>query len=161
MGAEPPVGFNYELFLDEKGQKISKSKGNGLSIEEWLTYASPESLSLFMFQRPSAAKRLYFDVIPRTVDDYLNFLDAYPRQEWKERLGKAKGATPQRPGVSNEFFNMIYAVLLGEARGPRLGSFIALYGIEETRALIANALAGELLKTQGANLYPRSTSHRG
>jgi len=279
LGGEPPVGFNYELFLDEKGQKISKSRGNGLTIDEWLTYASPESLSLFMFQKPMAAKRLTFDVIPRTVDDYLGFLDAYPRQEWKERLGNpvwhfhsgappapeklahgtqaqtsvsfamllnlaavansdnpavlwgflrryaptaspqnhprldtlvryavayfrdfvapkkryrqadeveraalvavsaklaelasqasaeeiqhalydiarpipryqdmnAKGATPERPGVSNEFFNMIYAVLLGEARGPRLGSFIALYGIEETRALIAKALAGELV----------------
>ena len=270
-------GFNYELFLDENGQKISKSKGNGLTIDEWLAYASPESLSLFMFQKPTAAKRLYFDVIPRNVDDYLGFLEAYPRQEWKERLGnpvwhvhsgeppapetlasgeaqttvsfamllnlaavansdnpavlwgflrryapsvtpethprldklvnyavayfrdfvapkkryraadevergaleavsaklaelparasaeeiqhalydiarpipryqdmKAKGATPERPGVSNDFFNMVYAVLLGEERGPRLGSFIALYGIEETRALIAKALAGEL-----------------
>ena len=87
LGGQPPEGFNYELFLDDKGQKISKSKGNGLSIEEWLTYASPESLSLFMFQKPMAAKRLYFDVIPRTVDEYLGFLDAYPRQEWKERLG--------------------------------------------------------------------------
>src|SRR5664279_574411 len=87
LGSEPPAGFNYELFLDENGQKISKSKGNGLTIEEWLTYASPESLSLFMFQKPTAAKRLYFDVIPRAVDDYLNFLDAYPRQPVKERLG--------------------------------------------------------------------------
>ncbi len=280
LGVEAPAGFNYELFLDDKGQKISKSRGNGLTIDEWLTYASPESLSLFMFQKPTAAKRLYFDVIPRTVDDYLGFLDAYPRQEWKERLGnpawhihsgeppapetlahgeeaqttvsfamllnlaavansdnpavlwgflrryapsaspeshprldklvqyavayfrdfvapkkryraadevergaleavaaklaelpaqssaeeiqhalydiarpipryqdmKAKGATPERPGVSNDFFNMVYAVLLGEERGPRLGSFIALYGISETRALIAKALAGELVK---------------
>ena len=268
------------MFLDDKGQKISKSKGNGLTVDEWLDYASPESLALFMFQKPTAAKRLYFDVIPRTVDEYLGFLDAYPRQEWKERLGNpvwhvhagappppetlehgtnsgttvsfamllnlatvansdnpavlwgflrryapsaspenhprldrlvnyavayfrdfvapkkryraadevervalesvaaklatlpagasaeeiqhalydvgrpipryqdlnAKGATPERPGVSNEFFNMIYAVLLGEERGPRLGSFIALYGIEETRALIAKALAGDLLR---------------
>ncbi len=278
LGAEPPAGFNYELFLDENGQKISKSKGNGLTIEEWLTYASPESLSLFMFQKPSAAKRLYFDVIPRTVDDYLGFLEAYPGQPWKERLGnpvwhihsgqppaaetlahgdgqtnvsfamllnlaavansdnslvlwgflrryapsaspenhprldrlvryavayfrdfvapkkryrladevereallavkakleampagasaeaiqhalydiarpipryqdmKAKGATAERPGVSNDFFNMVYAVLLGEERGPRLGSFIALYGLQETRALIERALAGELV----------------
>ncbi len=87
LGGAPPEGFNYELFLDDKGQKISKSKGNGLTIDEWLTYASPESLSLFMFQKPSAAKRLYFDVIPRTVDDYLGFLETYPRQEWRERLG--------------------------------------------------------------------------
>jgi lysyl-tRNA synthetase class 1 len=279
LGAEPPAGFTYELFLDEKGQKISKSRGNGLAIDEWLTYAGPESLSLFMFQKPTAAKRLTFDVIPRTVDDYLGFLDAYPNQEWKERLGNpvwhvhsgeppaperlahsaeaqtaisfamllnlaavansdnpavlwgflrryapsatpenhrrldrlvhyavayfkdfvapkkryrladevergalqamsaklaalppeasgeeiqhalydiarpipryqdmgAKGATPERPGVSNEFFAMIYAVLLGEERGPRFGSFIALYGVEETRALIAKALAGDFV----------------
>ena len=87
LGSDAPAGFNYELFLDENGQKISKTKGNGLTIEEWLGYASPESLSLFMFQKPTAAKRLYFDVIPRTVDDYLGFLEAYPRQAWKERLG--------------------------------------------------------------------------
>jgi lysyl-tRNA synthetase, class I len=278
LGADPPAGFNYELFLDENGQKISKTKGNGLTIEQWLAYASPESLSLFMFQKPTAAKRLYFDVIPRTVDDYLGFLEAYPRQAWKERLGNpvwhihagappepevlthdghgqatisfamllnlaavsntenpavlwgflrrhypsaspethprldglvryavvyfrdfvapkkryreadeverdvlmaissmlsqlpanasadeiqhalydiarpipryqdhsAKGATAARPGVSNEFFNMVYAVLLGENQGPRFGSFIAIYGLEETRNLIDKALAGEL-----------------
>jgi lysyl-tRNA synthetase, class I len=279
LGADAPAGFNYELFLDENGQKISKTKGNGLTIEQWLAYASPESLSLFMFQKPTAAKRLYFDVIPRTVDDYLGFLEAYPRQEWKERLGNpvwhihagappepellthdghghatvsfamllnlvavsnaensavlwgflrryypaaspethprldslvryavayfrdfvapkkryrevdevergvltaissmlselsadasadeiqhalydiarpipryqdhsAKGATAARPGVSNDFFNMIYAVLLGENQGPRLGSFIVIYGLDETRELINKALAGELL----------------
>ena len=279
LGGEPPAGFTYELFLDENGQKISKSKGNGLTIEEWLTYADPESLSLFMFQKPTAAKRLYFDVIPRTVDDYLGFLDAYPNQAWKERLGNpvwhihsgappapetltrgdeapttvsfamllnlaavansdnpsvlwgflrrytptaspenhpqldrlvryavayfrdfvapkkryrapdevecdalrrvsaklaelpagaggetiqhalydvarpipryqdfsARGATPERPGVSNDFFSMLYAVLLGEERGPRMGSFIAIYGIEPMRALIHKALAGELV----------------
>ncbi len=87
LGADPPAGFNYELFLDENGQKISKTKGNGLTIEQWLAYASPESLSSFMFQKPTAAKRLYFDVIPRTVDDYQGFLESYPRQPWKERLG--------------------------------------------------------------------------
>ena len=77
LGGTPPEGFNYELFLDENGQKISKSKGNGLTIEEWLRYASPESLSLFMYREPKAAKRLYFDVIPRHVDEYQQFLDAY------------------------------------------------------------------------------------
>ena len=279
LGSEPPAGFNYELFLDENGQKISKTKGNGLTIEQWLAYASPESLASFMFQKPTAAKRLYFDVIPRTVDDYLGFLEAYPLQTWKERLGNpvwhihggappkpevlthdgsgratisfamllnlaavsndenpsvlwgflrrycpsaspqthpsldslvryaviyfrdfvapkkryreaddvergvlkqlsskltqlpadvsadeiqhalydiarpipryqdhsAKGATVARPGVSNEFFNMIYAVLLGENCGPRLGSFIAIYGLDETRKLIDKALADELV----------------
>src|SRR5215204_466490 len=86
LGAEPPEGFNYELFLDDKGQKISKSKGNGLTIDEWLRYASPESLSLFMYQNPKSAKRLYFDVIPRAVDEYQQFLDGYQRQDAKQRL---------------------------------------------------------------------------
>ncbi len=71
LGREPPVGYTYELFLDEHSQKISKSKGNGLSVEEWLRYAPAESLSQFMFNTPQRAKRLYFDVIPRAVDDYV------------------------------------------------------------------------------------------
>ncbi len=297
LGSDPPAGFNYELFLDENGQKISKTKGNGLTIEEWLAYASPESLSLFMFQKPTAAKRLHFDVIPRTVDDYLGFLEAYPQQPWKERLGNpvwhihagappdpeildpdehaaatisfamllnlaavsntenpsvlwgflrrycmsaspethprldglvhyavayfrdfvaprkryrepddiersvlikiastlselpstanaeeiqhvlydiarpipryqnhsAKGATAARPGVSNEFFDMIYAVLLGEDRGPRLGSFIALYGLDETRTLIEKALAGELSRQRkmAATALETTSSRQG
>ena len=86
LGGTPPEGFNYELFLDEKGQKISKSKGNGLTIDEWLRYASPESLSLFMYREPKAAKRLYFDVIPRNVDDYQQFLDGFTRQDAKQQL---------------------------------------------------------------------------
>jgi lysyl-tRNA synthetase class 1 len=281
LDGAPPEGFNYELFLDENGQKISKSRGNGLTIDEWLRYASPESLSFFMYWKPREAKKLYFDVIPRAVDEYLAFLDAYPRQDWKLRLGNpawhihageppapefihhgkegekgaaisfgmllnlaavansedpsvlwgflrryapdaspekfprldrmigyavayfrdfvrpkkryraadeverdaleklstaldglprdasaedaqtllydvarpipryqnlaAKGATPERPGVSNDWFNMLYQVLLGEDRGPRFGSFVALYGVDNTRALIADALAGKFL----------------
>ncbi len=75
LGAEPPIGFTYELFLDEQGTKISKSKGNGLSIEEWLHYAPPESLAQFMFNQPNRAKRLFFDVIPRATDEYVQNLD--------------------------------------------------------------------------------------
>ena len=71
LGSEPPVGFTYELFLDEHAQKISKSKGNGIAVEEWLRYAPPESLAQFMFAAPQRAKRLYFDVIPRATDEYL------------------------------------------------------------------------------------------
>ncbi|WP_254473671.1 lysine--tRNA ligase [Bartonella sp. B1098] len=265
LGGKPPEGFNYELFLDEKGQKISKSKGNGLTIDEWLTYAPTESLGLYMFSKPKTAKRLYFDVIPKVVDEYYAHLSAYGRQSWQERLNNpvwhihngcppqvdlpvpfalllnlvsasnaenkevlwgfisryAQGANAQTypeldqlvqfalkyfdifvkpnkkfraaddseratlaqidaklaslpetadsnmiqnalldvarlieryqdhnkkspeggPGVSNVFFQMIYEVLLGQERGPRLGSFIALYGINEMRALIAEALA--------------------
>jgi lysyl-tRNA synthetase class 1 len=86
LGGTPPDGFNYELFLDDKGQKISKSKGNGISIDEWLTYGPPESLSLFMFQQPRRAKRLHFDVIPRAVDDYLGLLEKFPAEEPVKQL---------------------------------------------------------------------------
>jgi len=86
LGGAPPEGFNYELFLDQGGQKISKSKGNGITIEEWLRYASPESLSLFMYREPKAAKRLHFDVIPRHVDEYQQHLEGYQRQDGKQRL---------------------------------------------------------------------------
>jgi lysyl-tRNA synthetase class 1 len=266
LGGTPPEGFNYELFLDEKGQKISKSKGNGLTIDEWLRYASPESLSLFMYREPKAAKRLYFDVIPRHVDEYQQFLGAYQRQDLRQRLTNPvwhihsgeppatdvplsfsmlltlvsssnaenaetlwgfirryrPGVTPEshpkldalvgyaihyfrdfvlptkrfreptdaeraalidlrdalsqlpadaaaeqiqdvvyeigrrepfldktgkvnpkdgKPGVSLEWFNMLYQVLLGQEKGPRFGSFVALYGIQNTIDMIDGALA--------------------
>jgi lysyl-tRNA synthetase, class I len=271
LGTEPPEGFNYELFLDEKGQKISKSKGNGLTIDEWLRYASPESLSLYMYNRPREAKKLHFDVIPRAVDEYFSHLAGVSKQDEKQLLSnpvwhihagkppkvdmpvsftlllnvvsacnasdpqvlwgylqryapgispethpvlnklvgyainyfhdfvkpaktyraadeveqgalkalsdalaklpenasaddiqnalydvgrsipryqdfEAKNATPDRPGVSLAWFNAIYQILLGEEKGPRFGPFVALYGVSETRALIADALAGKLVK---------------
>ena len=256
LGGTPPESFIYELFLDQDGAKISKSKGNGLTIEEWLTYASPESLSLFMFQKPRAAKRLYFDVIPKAVDEYLAYLASYPQEEPKAKLENpawhihagnppeaelpisfalllnlvsvsnaedketlwgfirkyAPGATPEKyaildqlagyalayyrdfvkpektyrlptelerqalqalsdelakapPGASGEdlqnivyavgkthafeplraWFGALYEVLLGQTQGPRFGGFIQLYGVEQTRALIAKALKGELV----------------
>jgi lysyl-tRNA synthetase class 1 len=83
-GGTPPEQYMFELFLDDKGQKISKSKGNGITIEEWLAYGPAESLSLFMFQKPRAAKRLYFDVIPKAVDDYLALLESYHSNETGE-----------------------------------------------------------------------------
>jgi len=258
LGSPPPDGFNYELFLDEKGQKISKSKGNGLTVDEWLAYAPPESLSLFMYQKPRAAKRLYFDVIPRAVDDYLTFLDKFPGETPAQRLenpvwhihdghppvgGLPLGfgillnlasvahaedkaalwgyisryvpdATPENQPLLDRlvghalayyrdfvkpakryrapselerqaladlraelaalpagakpdeiqdrvyevgkrhafpelkaWFAALYEVLIGQATGPRMGSFIALYGIPETIALIDKALAGEDLST--------------
>jgi len=292
LDGTPPEGFNYELFLDEQGQKISKSKGNGLTIEEWLTYGPPESLALYMFQRPREAKKLHFDVIPRAVDEYLQFLGGYERQDWKNRLGNpvwhihagnppapeviasgegdnavrtqvtfgllmnlvavansedktvlwgflqryapgmsaethprldalvgyaiayfrdfvkpaksyraadeverdaftrldaalaalpaeptpemvqdtaldvaraipryqnltAKNATPERPGVSGDWWKAIYQVMFGEDQGPRFGSFAAIYGLPNTRALIAKALAGDLVKEHAAFLDAR------
>ncbi|MGV6848332.1 MAG: lysine--tRNA ligase [Marinibacterium sp.] len=86
LGARPPEHFSYELFLDDQGQKISKSSGNGISIDEWLSYASTESLSYFMYQKPKTAKRLYFDVIPKAVDEYHQQLRAFPGQDLKARL---------------------------------------------------------------------------
>ncbi len=86
LGKPQPLTLTYELFNDEQGKKISKSKGNGISMEEWLTYASPESLSLFMFQKPKTAKRLYFDVIPKAVDEYHQHLRAYPDQDDAQKL---------------------------------------------------------------------------
>ena len=83
-GGTPPEQFMFELFLDDKGEKISKSKGNGLTIDEWLTYAPRESLALFMFQKPRVAKRMYFDVIPKAVDDYIDLLEKYHANETSE-----------------------------------------------------------------------------
>jgi lysyl-tRNA synthetase class 1 len=87
LGGEPPEGFHYELFMDEHNQKISKSKGNGLTMEDWLRYGAPESLAYYLFMSPKSAKRLYFDVIPKAADEYLQQLDAYNR-------APAEGANP-------------------------------------------------------------------
>jgi lysyl-tRNA synthetase class 1 len=264
LGGLPPEGFNYELFLDENGQKISKSKGNGLTIDEWLRYASPESLSLFMYREPKAAKRLYFDVIPRHVDEYQQYLEAYERQDARQRLANPawhihsgdppkaevpisfnmlltlvassnaenaetlwgfigryrpgvtarthprlnrlveyaihyfrdfvlpakkyrepnaaeraalldlrdalsqlpadasaeaiqdvvyevgrrepfldhkKKAKDGKPGVALDWFNLLYQVLLGQEKGPRFGSFVAVYGLQNTVDMIDGALA--------------------
>ena len=86
LGKKSPNGFAYEMFLDEKGEKISKSKGNGITIEEWLKYASPESLSLYMYQNPKRAKKLYADVVPKAVDEYLVSIDKFSEQDDKQKL---------------------------------------------------------------------------
>jgi lysyl-tRNA synthetase class 1 len=100
IGGRQPEGFIYELFLDENGEKISKSRGNGLTIEEWLAYANPESLALYMYQSPKKAKRLYSDVIPRAVDEYVGHLAAYPKEDPAAQLMNAvwhihDGAPPE------------------------------------------------------------------
>lgn len=256
LGGTPPLNLTYELFLDQNGQKISKSKGNGLSVEDWLKYAPQESLALFMYQKPKAAKRLYFDVIPRTVDDYTAHLSGFETQDTKARLNNpawhihagtppserahlsfsillnlvgvchsddpavlwhyisryAPQATPQtdplldrlvhhaiayyqdfvKPtktfrtangeekaalsdlrqllaeapeGASAEdlqnhvyavgkaheatfpalrdWFKALYEILLGQEQGPRMGSFFALYGVQESIALLDKAIAGD------------------
>ena len=86
LGKTNPSGFAYELFLDEKGEKISKSKGNGITIDEWLEYASPESLSLFMYQNPKRAKKLYREIVPKAVDEYLDFIEKGKNQNELQML---------------------------------------------------------------------------
>ncbi|GAB6052640.1 lysine--tRNA ligase [Magnetospira thiophila] len=256
LGGTPPETFTYELFLDDRGEKISKSKGNGLAVEDWLAYAPPESLSLFMYQKPKTAKRLFFDVIPKNVDEYLTFIDRFPSQDigkqidnpvWHIHAGQpphekahlsynillnlasvchsedpsvlwhyiaryAPEATPETapmldklvgyainyyrdfvkpnkhyrlataaeksaledlivaletlPDAASpedlqgqvyevgkqhaasfpdlkDWFKALYQILLGQDQGPRMGSFIALYGQAETLALLRRALAGD------------------
>jgi lysyl-tRNA synthetase class 1 len=105
LGGTPPEAFHFELFMDENNQKISKSKGNGLTMEEWLRYGAPESLAYYMYQSPKSAKRLYFDVIPKATDEYLQQLDAYNRARAEGANGPAidnpawhvhRGAPPER-----------------------------------------------------------------
>ena len=86
LGKKSPNGFAYEMFLDEKGEKISKSKGNGITIDQWLNYASPESLSLYMYQNPKRAKKLYADVVPKAVDEYLTYIDKFDAQDDEQKL---------------------------------------------------------------------------
>ena len=87
LGGRPPEGFTYEMFLDEKGEKISKSKGNGLSLEQWLTYGPEESLAFYAYREPKKAKQLHLGVIPRAVDEYWQFRASYPTQELDKKLG--------------------------------------------------------------------------
>ncbi|MCB1530019.1 MAG: lysine--tRNA ligase [Rhodospirillales bacterium] len=260
LGKKPPEGFHYKLFLDEKNQKISKSKGNGIAVEEWLKYAPNESLSYYMFQRPVSGKKLYFDVIPKAVDEYITFADKFFEQaedpakqienpvfyihEGRDpqqtpvsfalllNLASAANAhdsatmwgfinlyAPEASAESNPFldhlvtfavryyedfvlpkkkyraaderesaalqdlarrlealpegadgeaiqtevfsagkengydkselrdwFQAIYEILIGQSQGPRFGSFIELYGVPKTIALIEDALSGKFAK---------------
>jgi len=259
LKGRPPSGFTYELFLDENGEKISKSRGNGLAVEDWLRYAPPESLSLFMYQKPKTAKRLFFDVIPRNVDDYLSHLSSFAKMDDEKRLNNPvwhihqgqppagedglgfnillnlasvchsedksvlwhfvsryrPGATPENAPILDQligyainyyrdfvkpakqyrkasdvelnalkdlqtslsnidkdadasaiqsevyevgkrhdfddlklWFKALYEILLGQSQGPRMGSFIKLYGIDETKDLLGKAINGDDLATE-------------
>jgi lysyl-tRNA synthetase, class I len=152
LGGTPPAGFAYEMFLDEHGQKISKSRGNGLSCDEWLTYGTRESLQLFMFQAPRKAKRLYFDVIPRTVDDYFGLLDRYPEQSAEQRYHNPvwhihDGAPP--PGGLPISFAMLLnlASVVNADEAPVLWGLIQRYAPDATpeSAPMLDALVGHAL----------------
>jgi lysyl-tRNA synthetase class 1 len=115
LGSRPPEGFNYELFLDDQGRKISKSKGNGLSVEEWLRYAPPESLALYMQQQPRRAKRLYFDVIPRAVDDYLAAVEKLPAEEAAKALENPAWHIHDGKAVDHHSAGVTFGMLLNLA----------------------------------------------
>lgn len=133
LGAPPPDGFTYELFLDEHAQKISKSKGNGLSVEEWLRYAPPEALSQFMYNQPQRAKRLYFDVIPRAVDDYLGNVARLSAQSTAERRANPAwhihgGRVPKNGGSPVAFAMLLNLASVVNAETPDvLWGFIRRY----------------------------------
>ncbi|SHF33721.1 lysyl-tRNA synthetase, class I [Ruegeria intermedia] len=137
LGKQPPESLSYELFNDEHGQKISKSKGNGLSMEEWLTYAAPESLSYFMYQKPKTAKRLYFDVIPKAVDEYHQQLRAYPGQELKAQLNNPVwhihgGEVPESTLIVPFAMLLNLASVSGAEDKETLWGFIRRYAPEAT-----------------------------
>ena len=111
IGKTAPSGFAYELFLDEKGEKISKSKGNGITIDQWLEYASPESLSLYMYQNPKRAKKLYKEIVPKTVDEYLDFMEKAKKQNELQLLMNPVWHV-HNGNVPNEEIIMSFSMLL-------------------------------------------------
>ncbi|MEC7300381.1 MAG: lysine--tRNA ligase, partial [Pseudomonadota bacterium] len=137
LGGKKPEHFTYELFLDDKGQKISKSSGNGISIDEWLTYASTESLSYFMFQKPKTAKRLFFDVIPRAMDEYHQQLRAYPGQTPEQQVANPvfhihNGDVPASDMVVPFSMLLNLASVAGAEEKEQLWGFIRRYAPDAT-----------------------------
>ena len=128
-GGTPPEQYMYEMFLDDSGQKISKSKGNGISIEDWLKYGSPESLALFMFQKPRTAKRLYFDVIPKAVDEYIAFLEAYHSNHGDEAARLENPAWHIHGGAPpDERYPVSFALLLNLVSASNANTRDVLWG---------------------------------
>ena len=138
LGGRPPEGFNYEMFLDEKGEKISKSKGNGLSLEEWLRYGSEPSLAFYIYREPKRAKSLHIGVIPRAVDEYWQFRGNYPNQPLEQQLGNPVHHIHGGKVPSAERCRVTFGLLLnlvglpGQVRRDKcrsaLASFVQRYG---------------------------------
>ncbi|MFB0993843.1 MAG: lysine--tRNA ligase, partial [Paracoccaceae bacterium] len=132
LGGRAPEHMTYELFLDETGQKISKSKGNGLTIDEWLSYAATESLSYFMYQKPKTAKRMHFDVIPKATDEYHQQLRAYEGQEAEAQVNNPvwhihSGKPPQSNMVVSFSMLLNLASVAGAKDKSGLWGFIRRY----------------------------------
>ena len=145
MGGEPPIGFTYELFLDEEGGKISKSKGNGLTIDEWLHYAPPESLAQFMYNQPQRAKRLFFDVIPRAVDEYVQNLDRLRTAPTPDNAAwHIHGGPSNDPGTPVSFTMLLNLASVINADHPdMLWGFLRRYAPDasgETHPLLARLI---------------------
>lgn len=114
LGGKPPINFTYEMFLSNEGEKISKSKGNGIAIEDWLKYAPQESMSLFMYQKPKTAKRLYFDVIPKAMDEYIAYSNSYNQLDEAKKLENPLFHI-HSGNVNNINFNISYSLILNLA----------------------------------------------
>ncbi len=132
LGGRPPEGFVYEMFLDEKGEKISKSKGNGLSLDQWLTYGPDESLAFYAYREPKKAKQLHMGVIPRAVDEYWQFRGNYAGQELKQQLGNPvhhihDGKLPdgELPVTFGLLLNLVG--VMGEATKEQVWGYLANY----------------------------------
>ena len=138
LGTPPPEGFTYELFLDKDGQKISKSKGNGLTVDDWLRYAPPESLQQFMYNQPQRAKRLHFDVIPRAVDEYIANIDRLRGQPDEARPTNPawhihSGRLPNHAGSPLSFAMLLNLASVVNAHEPDiLWGFIRRYALAAT-----------------------------
>jgi lysyl-tRNA synthetase class 1 len=156
LGGDPPEPLTYELFLDEHGQKISKSKGNGLSVEDWLRYAPPESLAQFMYNAPQRAKRLYFDVIPRSVDEYLTNLEKLRAQPDDEAMANPAwhinaGRVPDDPGSPVGFGMLLnLASTIGAEHVRDLAPYLQRYA--EKGQIAPNAFAATMLAAHQANI---------
>lgn len=152
LGGNPPVQFNYELFLDDKGEKISKSKGNGISLDDWLRYAPQESLAYYMFVKPKTAKKLYFDVIPKAVDEYQTFLTKYASEDEAARLKNPvwhiHGGNPPAPEEGPSFNLLLNLVSVSGAEDAKLlWGFVGNYvkgATPETHPMLGKLVQGAL-----------------
>ena len=153
IGKKNPSGFAYELFLDEKGEKISKSKGNGITIDQWLTYASPESLSLYMYQNPKRAKKLYKEIVPKAVDEYLDCIEKAKKQDELQLLMNPvwhvhNGQIPQEDSIMT-FSMLLNLVETSNADSKELlWKFVKKYNpnISEKNSPVFDALVGYAIK---------------
>ena len=164
LGKRPPEQYVYEMFLDEKGEKISKTKGNGISVEDWLKYAPDESLSLFQFQKPRVAKKLYFDVIPKAVDEYLTFLEKYqhedPARQIENPVWHIHNGNPPEVDMPVSFALLLNLVAVANPEDKsQLWGFITRYAQDATPQThpLLDELAGYAMRYYTDFILPQKT----